>query len=102
MLPGCEAVTVEIEPGETGASVAFDVTATDDCSEPVSVECDSPSGSFFPEGETEVSCIAEDGCGGTSECTFPVTLESDSDSDSGSDSDSDSGSDSDSDSGGAR
>ena len=76
VLSGCEAITVEIEPDENGVLVAFDVTATDDCSGPVSVDCDSPSGSFFSVGETEVTCTAVDTCGGTSQCAFPVTVSS--------------------------
>ncbi len=76
VLSGCEEITVEIEPGEPGTEVFFDVTATDGCSGPISVVCEPPSGSFFPGGETEVTCTAVDDCGGTGQCTFPVMVTS--------------------------
>ena len=76
VLSGCEAISVDVDSGETEAQVVFNVSATDDCSGPVSVDCDPPSGSFFPVGETEVTCSTVDGCGGAGQCVFPVTVTS--------------------------
>ena len=74
VMQGCEDRTVERAYGDDGAVVEFDVTATDACDESVPVDCDPPSGSFFPDGETTVTCVAEDGCGTRGECTFVVTV----------------------------
>ncbi|HTY87080.1 MAG TPA: HYR domain-containing protein [Candidatus Acidoferrum sp.] len=57
-----------------GAIVDFTVTATDNCSGPVSIVCTPASGSLFPAGTTPVRCVASDTCGNTNQCTFNVTV----------------------------
>lgn len=47
------------EPEVCGAHVEFDVAAQDDCGCP-DIVCLPPSGSFFPVGETTVTCTATD------------------------------------------
>lgn len=55
------------------ATVNYNVMATDD-SGSVEVDCDHPSGSSFPVGETPVICTATDAAGNTASCTFEVTV----------------------------
>jgi hypothetical protein len=55
--------------------VDFTVTATDNCGGPVSIVCTPPSGSFFPVGTTSVTCVASDGCGNSSSCSFNVIVQ---------------------------
>jgi hypothetical protein len=57
-----------------GAVVNFNVTATDNCTGPVTITCVPPSGSVFPVGVTTVTCTAADPCGNSSQCTFTVTV----------------------------
>jgi hypothetical protein len=57
-----------------GTVVNFAVTATDNCSGPVTIVCTPPSGSVFPVGITTVTCVASDACGNSSQCTFTVTV----------------------------
>ena len=57
-----------------GAIVNFTVTATDNCSGPVSIVCTPASGSLFPVGVTTVNCVATDECGNTNACSFTVTV----------------------------
>lgn len=74
VLTGCQDRTVMITPGTGGANVRFAVTASDLCDGAVPVVCDPPSGSFFPEGATLVTCQTTDECGNTGTCTFTVTV----------------------------
>jgi hypothetical protein len=57
-----------------GTTVDFTVTATDNCPHPVSLVCTPPSGSVFPVGTNTVTCVATDGCGNTSQCSFKVIV----------------------------
>ena len=57
-----------------GVVVEYQIYAEDDCDGAVVVECDPPSGSVFPLGETTVVCRATDACGNTTECRFTVTV----------------------------
>ena len=57
-----------------GAVVNFTVTATDNCTGPVSIVCTPPSGSVFPTGTNTVTCGATDSCGNTSQCSFKVIV----------------------------
>jgi D-alanyl-D-alanine carboxypeptidase len=50
------------------------VYAVGDCATNVTITCVPPSGSLFPLGETTVTCTALDPCGGTSQCSFKVTV----------------------------
>jgi hypothetical protein len=55
--------------------VNFTVTATSNCTGPVAVICDPPSGSLFPAGTTTVTCYAVDSCGNqSSPCSFQVIV----------------------------
>lgn len=65
----------------TNALLFFNVAATDNCSNTVTVLCQiAPSGPFitspysFPAGSTLVQCTATDGSGNTATCSFPVTV----------------------------
>jgi hypothetical protein len=54
-------------------SAGFEVSATDNCGE-VPVSCSHESGSEFPDGETVVSCSAQDAFGNLSSCEFLVNV----------------------------
>ncbi len=57
-----------------GATVSFNVTATDACDPTPNVLYTPPSGSFFPIGTTTVHCTATDACGNVDACSFAVTV----------------------------
>ncbi len=59
--------------GQCGATVAFVVTATDNCPG-VTVVSNPASGSFFPVGITTVTNTATDASGNTATCTFTVRV----------------------------
>jgi hypothetical protein len=61
--------------GDNGTVFEFTATATDECDPNPTVSCEPPSGSYFPLGETIVTCTAVDASGNSSECTFKVTVE---------------------------
>jgi len=61
------------EPGRCWASIAFEVSATDDCG-PTQLSCDMPSGSAFPVGTTAVTCTAIDASSNLAVCTFSSTV----------------------------
>jgi hypothetical protein len=73
--PGCPAnVVVYRSPGQCDSVVAnFAATASDNCPG-VSATCNPPSGSPFPLGVSNVTCIATDGSGNQDSCTFTVTV----------------------------
>lgn len=56
-----------------GAVVEYEAIAQDNC-EVVFFKCYPPSGSFFPIGQTSVSCVAVDACGNQSEASFIVEV----------------------------
>jgi hypothetical protein len=60
-------ISVPNDPDECGAIVEYEEPANDACG---TVTCDYPSGSFFPVGETTVTCTSTVG----PECTFKVTV----------------------------
>jgi Mg-chelatase subunit ChlD len=64
--------TITVAPSASGAVVEFSVIVGESCSA-VSVDCDPPSGSFFPIGNVTVTCTAADACA-TASCTFIVTV----------------------------
>lgn len=66
--------TVECQ-GDGSAMVEFVVTAESECDDSLVVECDPPSGSDFPLGETVVNCSVTDRFGNTAECSFSVFVE---------------------------
>jgi hypothetical protein len=64
----------ENPPGSDSATVTYQPpTATDICS-PATVVCTPPSGSKFPLGLTNVTCVASDAAGNRDSCTFTVTV----------------------------
>ena len=66
-------VAVSSDPGRCGAIVVFGASATDNCSLAV-FNCSPPSGSLFPVGETEVTCVAIDSSNNVSVSSFTVTV----------------------------
>ena len=61
--------------GLGGAVLEFTATASDICDPEPVVECDPPSGSMFPLGETVVTCTARDAAGNEAQCSFTVTVQ---------------------------
>lgn len=65
----------------SGASVSFDVSATDEVTSPLTVTCVDGngttvvSGDTFPIGTTTVTCSATDGAGNTGTGSFAITVQ---------------------------
>ena len=68
-------IFLNIPPVYMGWVVAYQVTATDNCPGDVTITTTHPSGGFFPNGMTEVTCTATDASGNTAQCVFHVTIE---------------------------
>lgn len=67
-------VVVPNDPGQCSAVVNYpDPVVVDNCPGATS-SCEPPPGSIFEVDETDVSCTATDGSGGTSGCLFSVTV----------------------------
>jgi hypothetical protein len=66
------AVNANTDPGACGATVTYNVPATDNCA--VQVVLTPPSGSFFGVGSTPVTATATDASGNVSTCIFPVIV----------------------------
>jgi hypothetical protein len=66
------------DPGECGAVVTYDPTATDNCPGS-SVVANPSSGTFFDLGTTTVEVIATDAAGNADTCSFDVTVNDDED-----------------------
>src|SRR5205807_2600134 len=66
-------LTVTAAPCSNSAVVFYTSSASGGCSPPT-VNCMPPSGSTFPLGPTSVTCIATDGCGHRTDCSFLVTV----------------------------
>ncbi|MCP5518873.1 MAG: HYR domain-containing protein [Verrucomicrobiales bacterium] len=60
--------------GPAGALAFFNVNAVDNSGGPVTVTCSPPSGSWFPPGETTVTCEAVDACGNRARCAFAIVV----------------------------
>jgi hypothetical protein len=54
--------------------VEFRAEARDDCDTNVTIVCNPPSGTCFPVGTNDVTCIARDDCGNRSECKFQIVV----------------------------
>jgi HYR domain-containing protein len=65
-----EDISVSNDPGECGAEVNYTEPSGEGCG---TVTCDHPSGSFFPVGETTVTCTSTAG----PSCSFTVTVTDD-------------------------
>ena len=75
VLAGCQNVSTNSLIGTNGNFVSYPLPgAMDNCAGPLTVSCDHLSGSFFPVGQTVVSCLAVDQCGNTGTCSFTVTV----------------------------
>jgi hypothetical protein len=70
----CATNTIVPCTGPEGATVPFEVTATDACDAGVQVVCVPPSGSLFALGTNAVQCVATDVNGNASQCSFTVTI----------------------------
>jgi uncharacterized repeat protein (TIGR01451 family) len=69
-------ITVEESSAGSGsATVNYDVSATDN-SGIVHISCDKPSGSSFNVGTTQVQCTATDDANNNANCSFSVTVTS--------------------------
>jgi uncharacterized delta-60 repeat protein len=60
--------------GPNGATVAFDVTATDDFGPVATLSCAPASGSLFAIGDTVVGCLAVDHAGNSQTASFVVRV----------------------------
>ena len=69
----CSTDIVAIATGPGGATVSFDVTASNGCP-PLNVSASPPSGSTFPIGTNLVTVTATDACGFTNTCSFKVIV----------------------------
>lgn len=69
-----EDITVLNDPGTNGAIVNFPDPIVSDNFPNVTSVCTPPSGSFFPPGNTTVTCTATDAAGNTSTCSFNVRV----------------------------
>lgn len=68
-------ITVSNTQGQCGAVVEYpEPEVIDDCPEGYTIVCGPPSGSFFPVGETTVTCTLTDPCGNEAFCSFVVTV----------------------------
>lgn len=76
VLSGCTNLSTNSLAGTNGNFVSYNVTALDDCDGVVPVTCEPPSGSFFQNGTTTVTCSARDHCN-TNSCSFTIEVRSD-------------------------
>ncbi|MBM3925359.1 MAG: HYR domain-containing protein [SAR202 cluster bacterium] len=58
--------------GPAGAAVSYSVTASDNADPSPVVDCNPPSGSVFPLGDTTVDCTATDASGNSSNGSFTL------------------------------
>lgn len=65
---------VKASDSRLGTVVSYNVTASDDHSNPVAVSCKPSSGSIFVLGDTIVSCVAEDAVGNKISDSFTITV----------------------------
>jgi hypothetical protein len=66
-------IVAEAESAE-GARVAYSVSAVDGFGTPLTVTCDTPSGTVFPLGVTRVTCRAADSFGASASAAFRITV----------------------------
>ena len=74
VFSGCANKSVQADAGQSGTVVSFTVGALDACNGAIQPVCNPPSGSFFPIGDTEVTCTVTGSCGNSSTCTFVVSV----------------------------
>ena len=73
-IEGCTDIAVDNDPGQAGAVVSFAAAAADNCDGSRPVTCEPPSGSFFEQGATAVTCTSSDTCGNEASCSFTVSV----------------------------
>jgi hypothetical protein len=57
-----------------GTGIKYDVSATGGDPATTTIKCDPPSGSTFPFGQSKITCVADDGLGGSDKGTIDVTV----------------------------
>ena len=68
-------ISVANDPGLCGATVNYPPpVVNDECPGGFTVVCNPASGSFFSVGDTMVTCMVTDPCGGFAECSFTITV----------------------------
>jgi 6-phosphogluconolactonase (cycloisomerase 2 family) len=68
-------VSVNNAPNQCGALVNYQLpTVSDNCSGVGVVNCNPPAGSFFPIGQTMVTCTVKDAANNQAQCSFKVTV----------------------------
>jgi hypothetical protein len=72
--PDMTVLTCRIPGTACGAIVNYPAPVATDNSGSVAVTCTPPPGSFFPCGDTVVTCVAEDRCENKEICRFMVTV----------------------------
>lgn len=75
VLTGCPLVPIKVDADPMTCEAILtlpDVTADDNCDDPVAVTNDAPTS--FPKGDTTVTWTADDSCGNTSTCSVTVTV----------------------------
>jgi hypothetical protein len=70
-VPSSFSVDTEVP---SGATVTYDVSASDNLDTSVAIDCNHPSGSAFPLGGSTVTCTATDDHGNTDSGLFTVTV----------------------------
>ncbi len=65
-------ILVGNDPGECGASVSYQISATDNCS--ISSPLGKQAASFYPVGTTIITPVVTDGSGNEGTCSFKVTV----------------------------
>ena len=70
----CPPDQVAVARDPRGAQVFYSVKVSDNCDPDPKIESIPPSGSFFPPGETVVTCKSSDSSGNSSMCTFTVSV----------------------------
>jgi 6-phosphogluconolactonase (cycloisomerase 2 family) len=72
----CQAdIMVNNEANKCGAAVNYSLpTVSDNCPNVGAPSCNPPSGTFFPIGQTMVSCTVKDAAQNSSQCSFKVTV----------------------------
>jgi len=65
-------ITVDNEPGQCGAYVPYDITATDNCS--ITSPLGKQRASFYPVGVTMITPVVTDASGNEGTCSFKITV----------------------------
>ena len=77
VISGATDRSATLPPGSNTVTVTYDVTATDNSGQSVTVDCTPASGSQFTLGSTQVTCTATDSSRNEASATFTVTVTDD-------------------------